>query len=213
MSIKEYQISILSQGIRIGHVDPEDAFPRIIIPQEKVLDIPERTWLEIAEMANYTKSRNFIVDLSDEQINEIKQKNILTNNYRPPIENAPESLKCLTTHAPFAYAIVMGKEDMEIRRKNTNHRGWTLIQAGLSMDSDEAFKEYNISPNVQRGCIIGAAELVDCRYSEPCYVYTFINPTFFKNFIPIKGKQCPLWGASSSVEKAAFTQAWNQIER
>lgn len=118
----------------------------------------------------------------------------------------------MTTHAPFAYAIALGKEDLEIRYKPTNHRGWTLIQAGKSFDSDEAFSRYNISPNVQRGCIVGAAYLFDVTSDGATFQYWFENAQFIPKPIPIKGKQTPIWQAISKEEKIAFQRAWEQVK-
>lgn len=125
----------------------------------------------------------------------------------------PQVLRAMTTHAPFAYALVMGLDDFEIRRRESTYRGWVLIQAGKSHDSDEFFQQYDLSPNLPRGGIIGAAVLNNC-YLDPrkgFWIYEFENPLKFKKLIPIAGKQATLWKAANKQEQLIFTSCWQEI--
>lgn len=119
----------------------------------------------------------------------------------------------MTTHAPFAYALVLCLDDIEIRRKESTYRGWTLIQAGKSHDSDEFFQHYDLSPSLPRGGIIGAAILNNC-YFEPkkkFWIYEFINPAKFKKIYPISGKQSTLWKSVTKQEQLIFASCWQKI--
>lgn len=210
----QYWATFLSSGLSIQTMHEIQTPKKIIISDEKITKIDPATWEIIANSGNCFKERKVGMELTDEQIAGLELLGLpAAIKYQPTNEPAPKDLKCMTTHAPFAYSIVLGKNDVEIRRRATKHRGWTLIQAGLSKASDEAFEEFNINSSVERGCIIGAAELVDCVKNEAVYCYFFENPIKFDKNIPIRGRQCPIWGSTSASEQSAFDLAWNQIER
>ena len=71
-------------------------------------------------------------------------------------------MKALTIKEPWASLIIEGYKKYEFRSWKTNYRGKILIHAGMSIEKEmlERFKNYDI--DVQKGMIIGEAELVDC---------------------------------------------------
>lgn len=71
-------------------------------------------------------------------------------------------MKALTIKEPWASLIVNGYKKYEFRSWKTNYRGKILIHAGMSIEKDMLgnIKDYNIEIN--KGAIIGEADLVDC---------------------------------------------------
>lgn len=126
----------------------------------------------------------------------------------------PPKLKAMSVHAPHAYAICMGKKDIEYRSKPTNRRHWILIHASQSKDSDDCFNEYGINPkNCKRGAIIGACKITECiKNSEWDFEYYLDEPLLFKNPIEgVRGAQSIFWGATTHEREIAFTLASQQI--
>ena len=76
-------------------------------------------------------------------------------------------MKVLTIKEPWASLIIEGYKKYEFRSWKTNYRGKILIHAGMSIEKEilERFKNYDI--DVQKGMIIGEAELVDCIKVTP----------------------------------------------
>ncbi|QLE42106.1 hypothetical protein FD723_17895 [Nostoc sp. C052] len=112
-------------------------------------------------------------------------------------------------------SLSIGLDDFEIRRRESNYRGWTLIQAGKSFESDEFFQQYDLSPNLPRGGIIGAAQLNNC-YLDPrkeFWIYEFDNPIKFKKLYPIAGKQATLCKAANKQEQLIFASCWQEISK
>ncbi len=78
-----------------------------------------------------------------------------------------DTLKAITIHGPWAWAIVNGYKSVENRIWLTPHRGLLAIQAGRSSDSDErarvSFRKLKIdSPaTFPRGEIVGTVELLE----------------------------------------------------
>jgi hypothetical protein len=128
----------------------------------------------------------------------------------------PESLKSISIHAPHAYAVCMGIKEAEYRSQPTDRRGWILIHASQSKDSDHCLADYGISKNtIKRGAIIGAAQITDCTWDAEfeCYAYHLDNPILFGQPIEgIKGCQAIFWGAKQPDKQAAFAIAWGMIE-
>lgn len=71
-------------------------------------------------------------------------------------------MKAITIKEPWASLIVNGYKKYEFRSWKTNYRGKILIHAGMSIEKDMLgnIKDYNIEIN--KGAIIGEADLVDC---------------------------------------------------
>lgn len=71
-------------------------------------------------------------------------------------------MKALTIKEPWASLIINKYKKYEFRSWKTNYRGKILIHAGMSIEKDmlEKTKDYNIEVN--KGAIIGEADLVDC---------------------------------------------------
>lgn len=71
-------------------------------------------------------------------------------------------MKALTIKEPWASLIVNGYKKYEFRSWKTNYRGKILIHAGMSIEKDMLgnIKDYNIEIN--KGAIIGEADLADC---------------------------------------------------
>ncbi|MGF1676289.1 MAG: hypothetical protein ACFCUV_21780 [Rivularia sp. (in: cyanobacteria)] len=127
--------------------------------------------------------------------------------------NYPPKLKAISIHAPHAYAICLGIKKDEYRTQPTNRRGWILIHASQSKQSDDYFADYGIEPTkVKRGAIIGAVKIISCVGFSGDYAYQLANPIKFSRPVEgVKGKQAIFWGAKTDVEKIAFTLASEQI--
>lgn len=132
------------------------------------------------------------------------------------MQSYPESLKAISIHAPHAYAICLGLKPFEYRTQPTNRRGWILIHASQSKDSDHCLADYGISKNtIKRGAIIGAAQITDCTWDaeNECYAYNLSQPMLFDQPIEgIKGCQAIFWGAKQPNKQAAFAIAWEMTE-
>ncbi|MBO3463962.1 ASCH domain-containing protein [Aetokthonos hydrillicola Thurmond2011] len=131
-------------------------------------------------------------------------------------QSYPESLKAISIHAPHAYAICMGIKVAEYRSQPTDRRGWILIHASGSKDSDHFLADYGISKDtIKRGAIIGAAQITDCTWDAEfgCYAYHLESPILLQEPIEgIKGCQAIFWGAKLTQNQAAFAIAWAMIK-
>ncbi|NWF61914.1 MAG: hypothetical protein HXY43_22345 [Fischerella sp.] len=126
-----------------------------------------------------------------------------------------DKIKAISIHAPHAYAICLGLKPFEYRNSPTKRRGWVLIHASQSKDSDYCFKEYKINPaDIKRSAIIGAAYIADCiPDSQGGYAYRMTRAILFKTPIEkVKGCQAVFWGHCKDPHKIrAFEQAIEQI--
>jgi hypothetical protein len=131
-------------------------------------------------------------------------------------QSYPEFLKAISIHAPHAYAICIGIKKAEYRSQPTDRRGWILIHASQSKDSDHCLADYGISKaTIKRGAIIGAAQITNCTWNTEygCYAYHLENPILFDQPIEgVKGCQAIFWGATQPEKQAAFAQAWALID-
>lgn len=117
---------------------------------------------------------------------------------------APPAIKALSLKQPYAWALFNGK-DIENRTWRTNHRGLLLIQASVSKSRrymDDAAVVCN-RQNLQvpppdelvYGALIGAVDVVDCRWGEEDDGWGFAdhwhwkieNARLFREPIPMKG--------------------------
>lgn len=81
-------------------------------------------------------------------------------------------MKCLSIKQPWAWAIVAGHKDIENRTWPTSYRGPVLIHAGKTDSFDlsdddlagafEGMNDVTLPEHMDRGGIIGIAEIVDC---------------------------------------------------
>lgn len=125
----------------------------------------------------------------------------------------PSTMRAMTTHAPFAYALATGQKQQEYRSRSTNYRGWAFLHSGKSTASDDAFSYLDMSPEQAfRGGIIGAGFLNSCSQSGNYFAYEFLNPVLFENPLKIKGKQAILWLPSNSEEVKIFKSAWQILQ-
>lgn len=126
----------------------------------------------------------------------------------------PKTVRAMTTHAPFAYALALGEKKQEFRYRETKYRGWLFFHSGLSTASDYAFEYLDMSPEQAfRGGIVGAGYLNHCSKSGNCYAYQMINPVLFENPLKIRGKQPILWQATNEKEVKIFALAWQILQR
>jgi len=70
-------------------------------------------------------------------------------------------MKALTVKQPWAALIVNGYKEYEFRSWKTNYRGKILIHAGLTLEK-EMINKLTYDIKLEKGAIIGEAELVDC---------------------------------------------------
>jgi hypothetical protein len=125
----------------------------------------------------------------------------------------PQTLRAMTCHAPYAYALALGLKVEEYRYRATNYRGWLLFHSGVSTASDSAFQYLDITPEeAKRGFIIGAGYLNDCQQSGNYYAYQIVTPLLFQNPLRIRGKQQILWSPSDDNESKIFDSAWRIIQ-
>ncbi|MBV6623700.1 MAG: hypothetical protein KI793_12320 [Rivularia sp. (in: Bacteria)] len=110
----------------------------------------------------------------------------------------------------------MGIKIAEYRSQPTKRKGWVLIHASQSKQSDDYFTDYGIDKTtIKRGAIIGAAYLTNCIWDVEyeCYAYYIDRPILFKQPIEgIKGCQALFWGATRAEKQAAFAKAWKIIQ-
>ena len=127
----------------------------------------------------------------------------------------PESLRAMSMHFPYAWGIVNGEKDFEFRTRATRYRGFVLIHASGSKDSDELIVEHSIPQDqIARRAIIGAAELFNCVETPENggFYYELFNPIAFEKPIPASGQQSIFWPASTPERDQAFKVAWKLIQ-
>lgn len=125
----------------------------------------------------------------------------------------PPTVRAMTCHAPFAYALALGIKQEEYRRRDTKYRGWVFIHCGLSTASDDAFEYLDLSPSqVERGGIIGAAYLNSSNKDCDSFAYKMITPVKFDKLIRISGKQVTLWQPTNTKEAQIFASAWQILQ-
>jgi ASCH domain len=108
-------------------------------------------------------------------------------------------IKVLTIRQPWAALIISGHKPIENRSWVSDYRGRLYIHAGLNYDVD-AFerieREHDIQfdrATLQKGAIIGHAEMVDCVTAHPSrwfdgpYGWVLRNPKRIAA-IPLKGQ-------------------------
>lgn len=88
--------------------------------------------------------------------------------YVKPKVRRVDGVRVLSVQQPWAWAIVEGHKLVENRTWNTRYRGPVLIHAGVTVRGPEIEylrKEFRLKPpsrsEIDRGCIVGVAELVD----------------------------------------------------
>src|SRR3989344_2386315 len=87
-------------------------------------------------------------------------------------------MKCLALSQPWAELVVSGKKKIEIRGKNTSHRGWFYIYAAAAGTKDKWLKHFGFS-NLPTGVIIGKAFLADVKkYSSDKEFYSEMHLHF-----------------------------------
>lgn len=137
------------------------------------------------------------------------------------------TLRALSVRQPWAWAIIHAGKDIENRGRHTAHRGLVLIHASSGMSLDEYAEAHNFMLNrglpaerlppagdLDRGGIIGAAELVDsidaadARSANPWWMgprgLVLASPRAIP-FAPCRGTVFPLlWKPDESTGKAAM---------
>ncbi|MBD0263482.1 MAG: hypothetical protein ICV78_12385 [Tolypothrix sp. Co-bin9] len=126
----------------------------------------------------------------------------------------PKTLRAMTCHAPYAYALSLELKTEEYRYRPTQYRGWVFFHSGLSTASDDAFEYLDITPQeAQRGCIIGAGYLNDCEKIDNYFAYKFSSAILFDKPLKIRGKQPILWQPANDYESRIFDSAWQILKR
>jgi hypothetical protein len=137
----------------------------------------------------------------------IKIMSILSNE-------CPKTVRAMTCHAPYTYALGLGLKTEEYRYRATNYRGWVFFHSGLSTASDYAFEYLDITPkDAKRGYIIGAGCLDDCFKDGNYFTYHFGNAVLFDEALKIRGKQPILWQPANDDESKVFDSAWQILQR
>jgi hypothetical protein len=115
-------------------------------------------------------------------------------------------MKVLSVRQPWASLIVLGIKDVENRVRRSHYRGPLLIHASGKIDKwgmedilnalkedgdEEGMASLSQAPT---GCIVGQVEMVDCvtehssDWFDGPFGYVLINPLYFDEPIPLKGK-------------------------
>lgn len=71
-------------------------------------------------------------------------------------------MKGLAMSQPWAELLVSGRKKIEVRTKNTNHRGWFYVYAARKDTKDEVLRQFGFS-DLATGVIIGRAFLKDVK--------------------------------------------------
>jgi|694.fasta_scaffold105043_4 hypothetical protein len=126
----------------------------------------------------------------------------------------PEWLRAMTLHFPWAYLICIGEKEEEFRSRTVSYRGFFLVHAGLSKESDYVIQEAGIPRDrIVRGAIIGAVELFNSFRDSEGAVHQLGVPFLFDEPIgPVSGQQAQLWGAKTPQAIDAFNKAWIKLE-
>lgn len=71
-------------------------------------------------------------------------------------------MKALSIRQPWAELILRGRKKYELRTWATNHRGRLVIQAGKTVQAEDARKAGLDLADLTRGALLGTVEVVDC---------------------------------------------------
>ena len=74
-------------------------------------------------------------------------------------------MKGLALSQPWAELLVSGKKKIEVRSKNTSHRGWFYVYAARKDTKEKVIKKFGFN-NLPMGVIIGKAYLADVKKYE-----------------------------------------------
>jgi hypothetical protein len=124
-------------------------------------------------------------------------------------------LRAISIRQPWAHAVVRLGKDVENRGRATSHRGLVLIHASAGMgteewaDAAEFMHSINVMPParsaVDRGGIVGVAELVDCvrQHTSPWFfgpVGLVLRNARPLPFTPCRGTVTPMcWSVPANV--------------
>lgn len=70
--------------------------------------------------------------------------------------------KGLALSQPWAELLVSGRKKIDVRTKNTNHRGWFYVYAARKDTKDEVLRQFGFS-DLPTGVIIGRVFLKDVK--------------------------------------------------
>lgn len=130
----------------------------------------------------------------------------------------PETLRAMSTHAPWAYMMAKGWKEEEYRSKTTKFRGIFLIHASQSKQSDAAIEQYGLPKGeieAIRGAIIGAARCTGSYYAQDGggAIHDIEDAVYFPKPIEgVSGKIQQFWAAKDTPTIRAFNRAWRQLE-
>lgn len=102
------------------------------------------------------------------------------------------TLATISIRQPHAWAVMAGIKSAEFRSRPCRYRGPLLVHAGKSEQHLSALDAYIAdradlaSPTLYFGCLIGVADLVDCRLIRPGeFALILANP---RPFEPVQAK-------------------------
>ena len=125
----------------------------------------------------------------------------------------PETLRAMTVHFPFAWAMVQGLKTEEYRTRRTTYRGIFLVHASANDEWDFELDNFDTYPQqIVHKAILGAVELVDCQDRGDHFAYILQSPMAFEKPIPASGQQVPFWRASTPEKVEVFNQAWDAMQ-
>jgi hypothetical protein len=125
-------------------------------------------------------------------------------------------VKALTIRQPWAYAIAVGRKDVENRTRRTHHRGEVAIHSALTVDPKASIDPIDVNRTLfVRGAVLAVAEIVGCcDCGDRCTPWSQRGPGIFhwqlanvRALTPIPAKGAlGLWTLPYEVEQAVRGQ-------
>lgn len=82
------------------------------------------------------------------------------------LESKVTFMKALALSQPWAELLISGKKNIEVRTKNSKHRGWFYVYAAKKDTKEKVLKKFGFS-DLPTGVIVGKAYLKDVkRYKD-----------------------------------------------
>jgi|SRR5579875_1089105 len=100
--------------------------------------------------------------------------------------------RVLTVRQPWAGLLVAGVKDVENRVWKTAYRGLLLIHAAQRIDREDLERYRNLLDEVPTSAVIGAVQLVDCKWEGMLGVSPWAEPQNFHWIVQTVGRCRPV---------------------
>jgi hypothetical protein len=97
----------------------------------------------------------------------------------------PDRFPAISLRQPNADRIIRGEKSRDSRSRPTRFRGWILLHASQTFHRDDAARPGDA--DLERGKILGLAQLADCVQNGDGWTYMWKNPRRFHTPIPCRG--------------------------